>query len=69
MNKSEIMKELYKQKPCAKFQMIRKSVAYYEANIKQGRVGFEVPVSDMGDADFTDVMDAKLLNRYITGLL
>ena len=26
---------------------------------------FEIPVSDMGDADFGAVMEAKLLNRWI----
>jgi len=70
MEKNEIKKALYKQKPVAKLQMIRKGLAYYSATIEVNEkvdteVQFEVPVNDMGDADFFPEMDAKLLNRYL----
>jgi hypothetical protein len=69
---SEIKKELYKQKPDAKFLFIRKGIAYYDCKIKvvnrtieYERVFFNVPISDMGDSDFLPVMQAQLLNRWI----
>jgi hypothetical protein len=74
MNLTEIKKELYKQKPTAELLYIRKGVVYYDAKIKieeepiikYKTIFFEVPVSDMGDADFTPTMDAKLLNRWLS---
>jgi len=65
MTEIEIKKALYKQKPEAHIQFIRKSVVYYYADLEEMRVHFEVPVDDMGDADFLPSMDAKLLNRWI----
>ena len=73
MTTTEIKKELYKQKPIAELLYIRKGVAYYDTKIKiqeepvvkYKTLFFEVPVSDMGDADFTPTMDAKLLNRWL----
>jgi len=62
----EIKKELYKQKPQARFTHIKKGIAYYYADLEQCRVKFEIPVNDMGDASFDFVMDGKLLNRWIT---
>ncbi len=68
--KTEIKKALYKQKPKAILQFIRLGIAYYqtpniEVDGEQMVVKFEVPVSDMGEADFFPEMDAKLLNRWI----
>jgi hypothetical protein len=65
---------VHKQKPQAELIYIRSGVAYYDAIIriedepiiKYKTVFFVVPVSDMGNADFTPVMDAKLLNRWLT---
>lgn len=65
MTVTEIKKELYKQKPRAFFLFIRKEVAYYYADLEQQRVKFEIPVDDMGDADFGSTMEAKLLIRWI----
>lgn len=73
MNITEIKKQLYLQKPQATFKYIRKGNAYYTAlikleqldGIKYNQINFEIPISDMGDADFTPTMDAKLLNRWI----
>lgn len=74
MDLIEIKKQLYKQKPTSNLIYIRKGVAYYEAKIKievdstlkDKSIFFEVPVSDMGDADFTSIMEGKLLNRWIS---
>jgi hypothetical protein len=72
MEKNDIKKELYKQKPVATLAYIRKGIAVYETTLKDVNptgdslsVFFEVPVSDMGDATFNYVMDAKLLIRWI----
>lgn len=69
MKKEEIKKELYKQKPIAHLRYIRKGIAYYLCQIESDGDGvtvhFEIPIADMGDADFTTEMDAKLLNRWI----
>ena len=70
MTNTEIKKALYKQKPTAKLKFIRMGVAYYQAFIEMEsgnpyEVGFEIPVDDMGEADYLPEMDAKLLNRYI----
>ena len=70
MNKNEIKKALYKQKPMAQFGLIRIGVAYYSTMVLDGNsepvyINFEIPVEDMGDADFEAEMEAKLLNRWI----
>lgn len=64
MDISEVKKLLYKEDPTAKFVMIRKGVAYYIVHIPI-IIMFEIPVSDMGDADFFYEMKAKHLIRYI----
>lgn len=70
MEKNEIKKALYKQKPEATLLFIRKGVAYYTTEIESNNstmaIRFEVPVDDMGDADYFPQMDAKLLIRYIS---
>lgn len=67
--KTEIKKRLYKQKPKAFLKILRMGVAYYECTIaidnKVEIVNFEIPISDMGNADFYPEMEAKLLNRWI----
>jgi hypothetical protein len=70
MEKNEIKKALYKQNPIAKLDYIRKGKAYYSAIIEDAELGsvfvqFEIPVEDMGDADFLVNMEAKLLQRWI----
>ena len=65
MDRTEIRKALYKQKPEARIQFIRKGVVYYYADLDEQRVHFEIPVVDMGDADFTPSMPAKELGRWI----
>lgn len=68
MELNEIKKLLYKENPHAVLKHIRKGVAYYSAHISSVDkiVQFEVPVNDMGDADFLSSMDSKLLIRWIT---
>ena len=69
MEKNEIKKALYKQNPIAKLSMIRKGVAYYATIItneeKLIEICFEIPINDMGDADFLYEMESKFLNRWI----
>lgn len=72
MDKNEIKKELYKQKPIAKYQMLpngalaRKGAIEYKALLEdKTEVFFDVIVSDLGDADLFPEMDAKLLIRYL----
>jgi len=70
MDKNEIKKALYKQNPIANFKFIRKGVAYYWTIIASDKepieITFEIPVLDMGDADFEQIMQAKLLIRWIS---
>lgn len=76
MTKNDIKKILYKQNPKAKLNYIRKGIAYYDTFIttektedklpESFKVVFEIPVIDMGDADFFQEMDSKYLNRWIT---
>ena len=66
MTKNEIKKDLYKQNPKALFKYIRKNVAFYETKLENGSdVLFEIPVVDMGDADFFQEMEGKYLIRWI----
>lgn len=70
METNEIKKLLYKQNPKASFSHIRKGCAYYDVPITDSNgvfkfIKFEIPVSDMGDADFHSMMSAKLLIRWI----
>ena len=67
MEKNEIKKALYKENPHAVLKNIRKGVAYYSSHIPSTDyvVQFEIPVDDMGDADFLSRMEAKLLIRWI----
>ncbi len=65
MRTIEIKKALYRQKPQADLLYIRNEKALYEAQLSEQKIFFEIPVSDMGDADFLPIMDAKLLIRWI----
>jgi len=67
METNEIKKSLYKEKTKATLSYIRKGTAYYVTTLFSGaKIYFEIPVSDMGDADFFPEMEAKLLIRWIT---
>lgn len=71
-NNNEIKKYLLKNKPKAQFQYIRKGNAYYKIDVYKdngflavGQITFEIPMSDMGEADFKAEMDGNLLMRWI----
>jgi len=69
MNKTEIKKALYKQKPIAEFNCIIGTTLYYKTKVlfedKNITIDFAIPVDEIGDAVFHKEMDGKLLNRYI----
>lgn len=65
MTKTEIKKALYRQKPKAHLEFIRKSIAYYHADLKETRVFFNIPVDDMGSASFAPIMQGQLLIRWL----
>ena len=64
---------MYKQNPEAKFVKILKGMVYYIATIVDDsrsipesiNISFGVPVLDMGDAEFSSIMEAKYLIRWI----
>jgi hypothetical protein len=61
-----IKKELYKQKPQAELLIINKDGMRYEALLDGiGSVVFVIPLAEIGDARFYNIMDAKLLIRWI----
>lgn len=71
MTLTEIKKELYKQAPVAIFFLAKKGRLMYSADIRNPVSGFfenivfEIPFTDMGDAEFENEMAAKHLIRYI----
>jgi hypothetical protein len=65
MEKNELKKLLYLNKPTAYLLYIRKGSAYYKCNVNDIEIMFDIPVTDMGDADFLPEMEAKLLARWI----
>lgn len=69
MINEDIKKELCKQKPTAIFNVLRDEVAQYSAVIQQGEVFFEIPASDIRGANFTRLMDAQHLNKWITEII
>lgn len=63
---NEVKKILYKENPKALLEYIRKGHAYYSSQLSDGKfITFEIPIGDMGDADFRATMDGKLLIRWI----
>lgn len=67
MNTNEIKKALYREKPVAKLQLIRKGIAHYMAETSIGTVQFDVVVAEMGDAGlYLEMPNCQLLARYIT---
>lgn len=66
MERNEVVKMVYKNKPTATLMYIRKGKAFYKASIEQNDILFEVPVDDMGEADFTNEMESQFLLRWVT---
>ncbi len=72
---NDIKKILYKDNPVANLQYVRKGHVYYKAlirfttgdsPIKESKyINFDVPIVDMGDADFHAEMSGKHLIRWI----
>lgn len=60
-----IKKILYKEKPKAFFQYVRKGDAYYKTKTSEGEINFKIPVTDMGEADFGIELESSLLMRWI----
>ena len=73
MENNKIKKLLLRNAPTADFNYIRKGNAYYTTRVNDDdriiEVTFEIPVVDMGDADFKKVMEAKLLSCWIYSTL
>jgi hypothetical protein len=67
---TELKKFLYKNKPYATFTRIVGRVAYWETEFDSTyTIKFAVPFSEMGDSEFTNIMPAQLLIRYIVDTL
>lgn len=67
---NEIKKALYKKKPLAHRFFTGKFQHQYRCIIttnddREFQVKFTVPVSDMGETEFTDSLPAQLLIRYL----
>jgi len=63
---TEIKKRLYKEKPEARFSHIKMGIAYYYCDLGDENLIFQIPVSDMGDAQFESRMAAQLLIRWLS---
>jgi hypothetical protein len=71
MTKETVKKLLYKQQPEARFIRIKSGHAYYGTFVEledktMQQVTFDVPISDLGDAELWRNEEAKLLIRYLT---
>ncbi len=67
MDKNELKKVLYLNKPVAKLLSSDKESLKYKAMVNDIEILFKIPVSDMGTNPgiFKPEMDAKLLIRWI----
>ena len=66
MNKNELKKFLYLNKPVAVFQYMRKGSAYYKSVVGDVEIIYNIPFEDMaGDADFLPEMEGKFLARWV----
>lgn len=65
MTSNEIKKEFYKQKPIAHFQYINKGSVIYTAIVSDIEVKFDIPLTDIGTAEFLPEMDGKMLLRWL----
>jgi len=67
MELNEIKKTLYKEKPFAVFRRVNKTGILYTADIKDKTIDirFQIPLDDIGDADFSHTMPAQQLIRWI----
>ena len=65
MEKNEVKKLLYKEKPIATRTQELDQVCFYEAETTKGKITFEVPYREMGETEFSSKEPAQLLIRWI----
>lgn len=66
MERNDIKKELYKQKPTAEVWHKNSTDYYYSAYLNGGaKIDFKVPVDNMGETLFDNEVPAQLLIRWI----
>lgn len=66
MNKNEIKKALYKEKPTATLYFEDdKTYSYDTTLLDESVIKFNVPISEMGENLFAKVLPAQLLIRWI----
>ena len=67
--KNHFKKLIYKIQPPAKLIYVTKDRLLYRTDVEEGEVTniitFSIPLGDIGDAKFYDIMDAKLLLRWL----
>lgn len=65
MEKNEIKKILYREKPLATRTQVYDQVCFYEANTSLGKVEFEIPYREMGNKEFMFQEPAQHLIRWL----
>lgn len=65
MDKNEIKKALYKEKPEANFISATKDGLIYRTMVGGEGVTFLIPLNDMSSAIFTRIVEAHLMIRWI----
>jgi hypothetical protein len=65
MERNTAKKLIYKNKPVADKSFEDEASVHYMAVIGKTAFNFVVPKSDMGDAEFLDVMESHLLLRWL----
>lgn len=65
MEKNEIKKLLYKEKPTAHFLKVTKDGIYYTTGFGENTITFLVPISEIGEVVWEKEISAQLLIRYI----
>lgn len=66
MNRNEIKKALYKEKPKAKkIAQPRNKSFLYSCKTSLGEHRFDVPISEMGESFFENEIQAQLLIRWM----
>ena len=65
MEINEIKKLLYKEKPTAVLQNVRKDGILYTTGFGDNTISFLVPLAELGETIWERQMEAKLLIRYL----
>lgn len=69
MLQNEIKKALYLLNPKAHIVAVRKTGIHYLTHVLDQDLRFVVPLEEIGDGIFTASIDAKLLARYMVGVV